>query len=815
MKRTAFNDGWQFRPKQNPFAELGGLSTPYADVTLPHDALIHEQRDPDGEGAVAYFPAGAYQYRRTFTPAADLAGQRIVLEFEGVYRDATVHINGAFAGQRPYGYSGFTIDADRFLRMGEENLIEVESRHGGDSRWYTGAGIYRDVWLHVGPAVHIPVDGLRVSAVDIEPDGAVVEVDVVVASTSNRLETVDVAVSLTDAAGTTVACGTVPVTVDANGRSRSRQRLYVRTPQLWSAESPTLYSAAVELAVAGGIIDDASAAFGIRRLQVDSVNGLRVNGEVVKLRGACVHHDNGILGAATFADAEERRVRLLKEAGFNAIRSSHNPMSVAMLEACDRLGVYVMDETFDMWTSNKMPHDYSLRFSEWWERDVESMVSKDFNHPSVIMYSIGNEIPETGSPAGGLTGRALAEKVRELDSTRYVTNAVNGMLAVMDDMKKLAAQRGDDDGDAAGINTLMAGPGEFMNQIGTSPMVTEKTAESFGVLDIAGMNYLDGRYVMDKELFPNRVIVGTETFPTRIDHNWALVTENAHVIGDFTWTGFDYLGEVGLGRAHHLAEGETPSLSGPYPWIAAWCGDLDLIGSRRPASFYREIVFGLRKTPYIAVWRPGNEDTTFYAGPWTWSDSIGSWTWAGREGAPLAVEVYSDAEEVELALDGDVIGRVAAGAENRFTAKFTVEYRPGELTATAIRRGERAESFSLSAAGSATRLETRVEYGTSGELVFIGIEVVDADGRVDTGADLPIDVRVDGDAVLAAVGSGDPAPTNTYDGPEHQTFDGLALAVVRRTGPGAVTVTVSAGDEIAPATVVLEKADPVGAAGRS
>lgn len=804
MKRTAFNDGWQFRPKQNPFAELGGVSTPYTDVTLPHDALIHEQRDPDGEGAVAYFPAGAYQYRRTFTPGADLAGQRIVLEFEGVYRDATVHINGAFAGQRPYGYSGFTIDADRFLRPGEENLIEVESRHGGDSRWYTGAGMYRDVWLHVGPAVHLPVDAVRVSATDIEPEGAVVEVDVVVASTSNRRETVDVAVTLTDPTGTTVARGTVPVTMEANGRSRSRQRLYVRTPQLWSAESPTLYSAAVELVVDGAVIDDATATFGIRKLQVDPVHGLRVNGEVVKLRGACVHHDNGILGAATFADAEERRVRLLKEAGFNAIRSSHNPMSVAMLEACDRLGVYVMDETFDMWTSNKMPHDYSLHFTEWWERDVEAMVTKDFNHPSVIMYSIGNEIPETGSPAGGLTGRALAEKVRELDPTRYVTNAVNGMLAVMDDIKKLAAQRGEGDGDAAGINTLMAGPGEFMNQIGTSPMVTEKTAESFGVLDIAGMNYLDGRYEMDKELFPNRVIVGTETFPSRIDHNWALVTENAHVIGDFTWTGFDYLGEVGLGRAHHLSEGETPSLSGPYPWIAAWCGDLDLIGSRRPASFYREIVFGLRTTPYIAVSRPGNEDKTFYAGPWTWSDSIGSWTWTGHEGAPLAVEVYSDAEEVELALDGEVIGTVAAGAENRYKAEFTVAYRPGELTATAIRQGVRAESFSLSSAGDATQLVTRVESGPSGELIFIEIAVTDADGRVDTGADRLIDVRVDGDGVLAAVGSGDPAPTDTYDGPANQTFDGLALAVVRRTGPGVVTVTVSAGDGIAPATVVLE-----------
>lgn len=808
MKRTAFNEGWQFRSKVNPFAELGGVSAPYADVVLPHDALIHEQRDPDGEGAVAFFPAGAYQYRKSFIPSSDLEGKRIALEFEGVYRDVTVHINGAFAGQRPYGYSGFVIDADRFLRPGEENLIEVESRHGGDSRWYTGAGIYRDVWLHVGSSVHIPVDGVRIIAEDIEADGAVVEVDVTVASTSSRRETVDVAVTLLDAEGAEVARGSVPVTVDANDRSRSRQRLYVRAPRLWSAESPTLYSAAVELVADGAAIDDTSASFGIRRLQVDPVHGLRVNGEVVKLRGACVHHDNGILGAATFGDAEERRVRLLKEAGFNAIRSSHNPMSVAMLEACDRLGVYVMDETFDMWTSNKMPHDYSLHFTEWWERDVESMVAKDFNHPSVIMYSIGNEIPETGSPAGGLTGRALAEKVRELDPTRYVTNAVNGMLAVMDDIKKLAAQRGQGDGDAAGINTLMAGPGEFMNQIGSSALVTEATAESFGVLDVAGMNYLDARYAMDKELFPNRVIVGTETFPTRIDHNWALVTEHAHVIGDFTWTGFDYLGEVGIGRAHHLAEGETPSLSAPYPWIAAWCGDLDLIGGRRPASFYREIVFGLRKDPYIAVSRPGNDDKTFYAGPWTWSDSIGSWTWTGHEGTPLAVEVYSDADEIELTLDGDVIGTAPAGAANRYTAEFTVPYRPGELTATAIRRGVRAESFSLSSAGDADRLDATVESGGRGELVFVEVAVTDADGRIDTSADPIINVRVDGDGELAAVGSGNPAPTDTYDGPHHTTYDGAALVVVRRTGSGPVTVVISTPGKVSDTTVTLESIAP-------
>jgi len=789
MKRTKFNDGWQFRHKVNPFAELGGTSAPYSDVVLPHDALIHEARDPDGDHAVAFFPAGTYQYRKVFTASADLEGRRVVLEFEGVYRDAMVYINGAFAGQRPSGYSGFTIDADDFLRPGEENVIEVESRHGEDSRWYTGAGIYRDVWLHVGSTLHIPVGGVRVRADDIDAEGSVVEVEVTVASA--RHETVGVMITLVDADGDAVASGSVPVTVAANDQSVSRQRLYVPSPRLWSAEDPSLYTARVELAVDGSTLDQAAVSFGIRKLQVDPAHGLRVNGKAVKLRGACVHHDNGILGAATFADADERRVRLLKEAGFNAIRSAHNPMSVAMLEACDRLGVYVMDETFDMWTSSKMPHDYSLHFAEWWERDVEALVAKDFNHPSVIMYSIGNEIPETGSPAGGLVGRQLAEKIRRLDPTRFVTNAINGMLAVMDDIKKLAAQRGADSGDGAGINTLMAGPGEFMNQIGASPLVTAKTAESFGVLDIAGMNYLDARYTMDKELFPNRVIVGTETFPTLIDHNWALVTENAHVIGDFTWTGFDYLGEVGIGRPQYLAEGEAPSLSAPYPWIAAWCGDIDLIGGRRPASYYREIVFGLRTDPYIAVCRPGHEAEAFHAGPWTWSDSISSWTWTGHEGALLSVEVYSDADEVELALDGKVIGTAPAGADNRFRAEFAVAYRPGELTATAIRHGERAESYALVSAGAASDVRLDAQPGAHGDLTFVDVRITDSGGQLASDADREIVISVEGDGVVAAFGSANPAPETLYGHLSHRTFDGRALIVVRRTGPGAVRVTAS------------------------
>ncbi|TCC36410.1 glycoside hydrolase family 2 TIM barrel-domain containing protein [Kribbella speibonae] len=805
MKRLPFNDGWQFRQKVNPFDELSGAVPPYVDVFVPHDAMIERERDPQGDRAAAYFPGGTYEYRKTFDVPEEFEGKRIVLEFEGVYRDAAVYLNGDFAGHRPYGYSLFTIEADEFLRPGEENVIRVECRNGQDSRWYTGAGIYRDVWLHIGSQIHIPAHGLRASAPDIDDVGALVEVAVQVANTSNRRTTVDVAVSVVNPGGAEVAAGVVPVTVSPNGTSLSRQRLYIRAPERWSAESPVLYTAEARIIRDGTTLDETAATFGIRRIQVDPVNGLRVNGETVKLRGACIHHDNGILGAATIPAADERRVRLLKQAGFNALRSAHNPMSVALLEACDRLGMFVIDETFDMWTAPKMDHDYSLVFPEWWERDVEALIAKDYNHPSVLMYSIGNEVTETGTPAGGLIGRALAEKVRSLDPTRFVTNAVNGLLAVMDDAKKIAAQRGGDADDGTGINTLMAGPIEIMNEISASPLVTEKTAESFGLLDIAGMNYVDSRYALDNELFPNRIIVGTETFPTTIDRTWALVTEHAHVIGDFTWTGFDYLGEVGLGRAQYLAEGE-PASEAPYPWIAGWCGDLDLIGGRRPASYYREIVFGLRREPYVAVRRPGEDGKLVSTGPWAWSDSIGSWTWTGHEGRSLGVEVYSDAEQVELAVNGRVIGSAPAGRANRYTAVFDVPFESGTLTATSIRDGDRAESFSLATATGQLRLAIRVEdAGITDQYRFARLAVVDSDGTVFTDADRQVEVEVIGSAELVALGTGNPAPPETYGAARHTTFDGRALVIIRRTGSGEVVIRVSA-EGCDPAVVSLQGA---------
>ena len=804
MIRASFNEGWECRPKVSPFLELSGAAASYLPVTLPHDAMIGQQRvAPDGamvsgvaamdSGASAYFPGGAFEYRKTFSVPEEHRGRRVLVEFEGVYRDAMVYVNGDFAGQRPYGYSLFRIDVDRFLRFGADNEIRVEARAHKDSRWYTGAGIYRDTWLLAGGLVRIGPDGVRATTPDIDTERAVVEVATRVENDSVAIRTPRILTEIRDAAGSVVAAGASPVSVLPGEPAIARQRLYVRGPALWSPDSPALYTAQVTLTDEDGEADAETVSFGIRSLRLDPERGLRVNGETVKLRGACVHHDTGVLGAATFARAEERRVQILKDAGFNAIRMSHHPMSRAMLDACDRLGVLVMDEAFDMWTSAKSDFDYSLNFLQWWERDIEAMVAKDVNHPSVVLYSIGNEIPETGSPAGAAWGRKLAEKVRALDGTRYVTNAVNGMLAVLGDLAAMRSQASED----AGINTLMADAGDAMNAISSSDLVTRRTAESFSVLDVAGLNYAEARYALDRDLFPNRIIVGSETFPTRIDGNWRLVRQYGNVIGDFTWTGWDYLGEAGIGRQQYtVPDGSRSALTAPYPWLLAGCGDIDITGHRRPASYYRQIVFGLRDRPYLAVQRPEHHGETFTGTPWAWSDSIASWTWPGSEGSPVTVEVYSDADEVELLVNGRSLGRQPAGDSHRFRAQFETVYEPGELSAIAYTGGTETGRHVLRSAVGPVLLraeaDRQVIAADGGDLAYVTLTLADAAGTCCTGADRPVRVEVSGHGVLLGLGSASPSTEERFDAAERRTYDGRALAVLRPASPGKIRLTASA-----------------------
>jgi beta-galactosidase len=799
MTTTSFNEGWIVRPKISPYAQLQGSENSGKPVTLPHDAIIELPRSADADqgGRAAYFPGGVFEYVKTFDVPDDFVDKCVSVHFQGVYRDAMVFVNGVFAAQRPYGYSGFVVSLDAYLRYGEPNTIRVDARSHDDSRWYTGAGIYRDTSFSVTERVHIAHEGVKVTTPDIEDDRAVIEVETLVVNDSLRTETVTVNTTIRCASPCeSVSEDSAPVTVKPGATAVVRQRLYVLEPERWSVDNPVLYSAETVILNLSDVVDERQTSFGIRSLQLDPFKGLRINGETVKLRGACIHHDNGLLGSATIRRADERRIELLKAAGFNAIRSSHNPVSQAMLDACDRVGMLVMDETFDMWTEGKSSFDYSLAFPEWWERDVEALVAKNFNHPSVIFYSIGNEILETGDPLGSEWGRKLAEKVRALDDTRFVTNGINGFVSVLNDVVAMMKTRNggaDVAGADSGVNGIINSAADFMNQVSSSPMVTERTAESFSVLDVAGLNYGDSRYELDRELFPNRLIVGSETFPTRIAAYWRLVEENSHVLGDFTWTGWDYLGEVGAGRVQYLDV--PPSFEAPFPWITAWVGDLDITGYRRSMSYYRETVFGLRNEPYIAVLRPQNFGREFMPGMWAWSDSLASWSWDVPAGTMTRVEVYSDADEVELIVNGGSAGHRPTGRDHEYLATFDVEYIPGEVSAVAYTNGVETARTVLRTASSQVGLSVHPDRSTiradDTDLSFVAIEFRDESGTLVTAAEHQVSVEVSGTGLLQGLGSGRPDNDERYDTGQHTTFDGRLLAIIRPTGVGPITVTVA------------------------
>jgi beta-galactosidase len=800
MTTLSFTDGWTVGPKTTIYGALQGAGRAGTPVTLPHDAILAGERSADGgEGAHSgFFPGGAFSYSKIFDVPDEYRGKRLTIEFQGAYRDAVVFINDVFAAQRPNGYSTFYVALDPFLKYGERNTVTVEVRASDDSRWYSGAGLYREVRLLVNELAHVVPNGVRITTPDVDTERAVIEIATTVRNENLETETLTVETDVRGPDQETVASDSAPVTLRSGETATVRQRLYVENPELWSTDSPTLYYVRTRLTDVMDVLADETTTFGIRTLQLDPSHGLRINGRTVKLRGACIHHDNGLLGAAAIARAEERRVRILKKAGFNAIRSAHNPISQAMLEACDRHGLLVMDEVTDVWTVSKSTNDYSLAFPEWWQRDVQAMVDKDFNHPSVIMYSIGNENPEAGNGLAAQWGRRLAEEVRSLDPSRYVTNGVNGLVAAISEVDEImqqnaaaAAQSGEQ-----GVNGAM-NTGDFMNRVSASVQVTERTAESFSMLDIAGMNYGDARYELDKTLFPNRIIVGTETFPSHIDVNWRLVEDNAHVIGDFTWTGWDYLGEAGAGRITYVdTDGEVPSFEGGYPWLTAWNGDIDITGHRRPISYYRETVFGLRHEPYIAVQRPETYGNPSFAGQWSWSDTVSGWSWKADQGTITTVEVYSDADEVELIINGRSVGLQAVGREHAFKAVFTVAFEPGDIEAVGYVGGREQGRTLLRSASGTLRLDAIAERAViaanTADLAYIPIAVRDRAGNLAHAEDRSITVTVEGPAVLQALGSGRPEQLERFDTGKHTSFDGRALAIVRPTGAGEITVHIQA-----------------------
>ena len=747
-------------------------------VSVPHDAMLSEPRSADAPtgSAGSYFQGGIYRYEHDLLVTPAMEGCALVVEFEGVYRNATVLLDGTELAFHAYGYTGFNVELPAGLTAGEHTLAVIaDNSQQPNSRWYSGSGIYRPVWLHVMPARRIALGGVRISTLSTSPARVRVQTETVGADgCAVHVEVVD--------AGEVVASGDgADVTVE------------VPEAKLWSADDPNLYEARISLLDgAGEVLDRHTERFGIRSLAWDT-DGFFVNGESVKLRGGCIHSDNGILGAVDLPEANYRKVALLKRWGFNAIRSAHNPISKSMLDACDELGMYVMDEFADMWFTNKNPYDYANDFEDCYKADLAAMIDKDFNRPSVVMYSIGNENSEPGTARGVECAERLANVVRSLDPSRPVTAGVNLTILFttslgMDSFNADGEKEANQPKGSALYNLYVAKLGSFMNLVSRLPMVGGASEPFFQKLDICGYNYATIRYGHDLRKHPDRILVGSETMCYDIAKNWRMVEKYPRLLGDFMWTAFDYLGEVSLAG---WSEDPEPMIK-PYPWIAADSGALDLIGDPNGEAAMAAVVWDapvVDGKPLIYV-RPCNLPNPV-AAPWRGTNSVPSWTWLGCEGTKTTVEVYTKAPIVKLYQDGR---HVWTKRTHDCHADFTVRYVPGTLMAIACTSdGTELSRAELSTAqGPLGLFLSREGEGAlaPGDIAFVDV-VLGRGGVPEGNADRPVTVTVEGGELLA-FGSAAQKSKLSYLGGTYPTRYGRALAAVRVDDPGACTVRATA-----------------------
>ena len=806
MLRSKINDSWMLaKGGTSMMSSLqGGLE--YEEVNLPHDAMVHEERTPDTANGTqtGYWPGGLYTYTKKLYAPEEWKDKTAIIEFEGVYETAMVYVNGNLAVTNLYGYSNFYVVLDKYLEYGQENEIKVVADNAAEknSRWYSGSGIYRNVNLLVGARIHIPAEGVKITTPSVSEESSTVEIAATVKNLLRNKEKVTVETVISHD-GEVVGKDVVGVTMYGEAEETVRQTICLEKARLWSTDDPFLYECVVTVYAGEEKLDETHETFGIRKLELDAEHGLRINGKQVKLRGTCIHHDNGIIGATTLEKAEERRCRQMKEAGFNSIRSAHHPMSKAMLDACDKYGILVMDELTDMWTNHKNPNDFALHFLDTMETEIKRMVAKDYNHPCVILYSTGNEIPDMGTARGAQLNRQMCNMLHDLDPYRFTTNAINGLLALgprmgaviqelMEAQKQKAAEAGESSDEGAnalnGMMALMTGEGG--DAVACHPLMTESIAESSEAMDIIGLNYLTGRHVLEKEHHPNKTVLGTETFPADIVRLWDIVKNYDHVLGDYTWTGYDYLGEAGCGVFYYDG---TQNFMGVYPDRTAYIGDINLIGYRRPISYLREIVFGLRKAPYIAVERVDKYGMPHSITAWMHKDNVASWTWPGYEGKPANVDVYSEAEEVELLLNGTSLGRKPAGEKHGFMATYEMTYEPGELLAVSYCNGEETGRDFLYTAGEKVQMQVDCEgevlKADGADLAFLTVKLTDDKGIDNLFAQKEITVTVEGAGTLQGFGNADPRAIGSYDDTTWKTFDGYVMAVVR-AGKEAGTIKV-------------------------
>ena len=791
MKAASLLTGWTCR-------HLGDTA-PGKPVTLPHDAMLAEPRTALSAGGTntGWYEGYDYEYRRTLTvPENELADTHI-LEFEGVYHNAEVWLNGQKAAFRPYGYTNFYVDCAPYLHAGE-NELRVIARNADqpNSRWYSGAGIYRPVQLWTAGGAHIALNGVKIRTLSLDP--AVVEVRV-----------------------KTTAPGTVRLTVDdlpAVQQESDGEAVFALTldnARLWTPETPNLYTCRVNVAD-----DEVTETFGVRKVEWGT-DGFLLNGKRYIIQGACIHHDNGLLGAVCDPDAVARKVRLLKENGYNAIRSAHNPCSKALLAECDRQGMLVMDEYIDHWYIHKTEHDYVDYFNDWWRQDLTDMVEKDYNHPCVVLYSTGNEVSETAQKRGIALTKEMTDFLHGLDNSRPVTCGVNiffnflssiGFGVYSDEKAKKEAERAEkakQRGEKAAkkkavgsqfFNNLAGLLGdEFMKRGATLHGCDVKARDAFANVDIAGYNYGIYRYKHDLKKYPQRLILGSETFCNDAYKFRELAKQEPRLVGDFVWAGMDYLGEVMVGSWEYADYAET--FDGGPGWVSAGSGRIDLTGKPLGEALYTRVALEADNGPYIAVCPVNHTGDRHSPSAWKMTNAMPSWSWTGCEGRKANVEVYARAARVELVLNGHTVG--SKTLKNDCLARFSIPYESGTLEAVSYDAADHEIGrCKLQSAGGTTRLTLDAEEPTvkPGHLCYVRLRYTDENGITKPLVRGNIQVQVRG-GTLVGLGSACPFNKHSYLDSETDTYYGEALAIVRMGDGDAMTIAASDGEYSAELTV--------------
>ena len=861
MQKIDFNKDWICRCLTRDEAAY--------PVTLPHDAMLSEPRTQEstGEGNVGWYIGGDYEYTKNFFVPEEYKDKKVLIEFEGIYHNGEVYINGKKAAYRPYGYTNFYVDTEGFFQYGKENEIKVIARNADqpNSRWYSGTGIYRPAYLHVAGEKYIPVNGVKIRTLSYDP----AKIEVVVKTSapgevslkiefegSKVLRVIGESTKIGNVNNDRIISSDnknmqpngsvqtgengqkselVQVEAEKNNQAAEYQAIFqldVPNAKLWDTEHPNLYTCK---AVFGE--DEVIETFGIRELIWNPQVGMTINGERVILRGACFHHDNGVLGACTYPEAEERKMRILKENGYNAVRSAHYPCSKALLDACDRMGMLMMDEYVDVWYIHKTKYDYAGQLADWWKQDLKDMVDKDYNHPSVIMYSTGNEVAETAQKKGiALTGD-MTNFLHSLDSTRPVTCGINiffnflssiGLGVYSDDKAEKSAGNAEKNAAQAtgknekkvvksgektvnkatengkkGLgstkpekkkkpvgsefyNTLACLVGDYFMKCGATLYPCDlRTKDAYANMDIAGYNYGIFRYKHDLKKYPNRLILGSETFCKDAYSFWEIAKKNKRIIGDFVWAGWDYIGEVGDGAAEY----SDYKFEDPATRMTGGNGRIDLNGKPRAEAAYTRVAFERETGPFIAV-DPVYQKEKLRLTGWQLTKALESWAWDGCNGEPAKVEVYARAAQVELFINGKSVGKKKV---KKCRANFNTTYQDGEITAVSYdENGKEINRYSLQTAGKDTVLQVRPEEKTVKPegLAFIQLQYTDSKGIWKPMEKHNIKVTVE-NGVLKGLGSPAPYVKGNYTDHTVATYYGEAMAVVQADGNGPVKVTVA------------------------